>query len=181
MRNSTKAPALTRITTRYVAHEDRVQLAGELAGAGEVTVWLTLRLLNQLLPRLLSGLEQQRADFSRGETLRDEKLRGEILHGFAQRKAMAEMPATAPVKVSDNAASWVAEAVLISRLANGVTLTFRARDGREVLLSLMGEMLRQWLAIVYYAYGAAKWPGDFWPTWLVESTQPTAPAGLTVH
>jgi hypothetical protein len=176
MRNGAMAPALTRITTRYVAHEDRVRLAGELAGAGEVTVWLTFRLLNQLLPRLLSGLEQQRAHLSRGEALR-----GEILQGFAQRKAMAEMTPSTPVRVGNNAATWLAEAVVISRSANGVTLIFRAGDGQEVLLPLKGEALRQWLAIVYRAYGDAAWPGAFWPAWLVESAQPTAPSGLTVH
>lgn len=176
MRIGTEAPALTRITTSYVAHEDRVRLAGEIAGAGEVTVWLTLRLLKQLLPRLLRGLEQQRAHLSRGEALR-----GEILHGFAQRKAMAEMTPTSPVRVGNRAASWVAEAVVISRSANGVTLTFRAGDGREVLLPLKGGALRQWLAIVYRAYGDAEWPGDFWPAWLVESAQSTSPPGMTVH
>lgn len=176
MRNDTMAPVLTRITTRYVAAEDRVRLSGQLEGAGTVAVWLTLRLLNRLLPKLLSGLEGRPAQMSLGEALR-----GEVLHGFAQRKAIAAMPATAPVQIADDTVHWVAEAVVISRSATGVALTFRARDGREVLLALMGEALRQWLAIVYRAYGAAGWPGDFWPTWLVESTQPTAPAGLTIH
>lgn len=181
MGNGTMAPALTRITTHYVAHEDRVRLAGEVAGAGKVTVWLTLRLLNQLLPRLLSGLERPRPDLSRGDALPGEILHGEMLQGFAQRKAMAEMPAATPVNVIDEAPSWVAEAVVISRFTYGVTLTFRARDGQEVLLPLKGEVLRQWLAIVYYAYSAADWPSEFWPAWLVESTQPKAPAGLTLH
>ena len=151
-------------------------MAGEVAGAGELTVWLTLRLLKQLLPSLLHGLEQQTAGLSRSEALR-----GELLQGFAQRKAVAEMTPATPVRVGNNAANWVAEAVVISRSANGVTLTFRAGDGREALLPLNGGALRQWLAIVYRAFCDAEWHGDFWPAWLVESAQPTAPPGLTVH
>ena len=51
------APVLTRITTRYVALEDRIRLAGEVEGAGMVSIWLTRRLLQRLLPKLLRGLE----------------------------------------------------------------------------------------------------------------------------
>ena len=53
MSNGRPAPELTRITTRYVAAEDRVRLAGERAGGSPVAIWLTRRLLQLLIPKLL--------------------------------------------------------------------------------------------------------------------------------
>lgn len=53
------APLLERLTTRYSNTEDRICVAGELAGAKPMVLWLTQRLLLRLLPSLFEWLQAQ--------------------------------------------------------------------------------------------------------------------------
>ena len=51
---------LTSFTTEYIEQEDRLRLVGSFE-QGKVVVWLTLRLLQRLLPLFVRWLEQQQA------------------------------------------------------------------------------------------------------------------------
>lgn len=152
---------LERITTEYIDTEDRIRLSGEV-GSDDVPVmiWLTQRLLQRLLPILLLWLENQNADMPHAE----------ILHGFAQQAAKAELTPQAPVLAGSNSTAWLAHSVDIEQSEQAVTLTFYGADGQEpVSLTLVATPLRQWLSIVYDAYLKAEWSIEIWPGWLRQS------------
>lgn len=155
--------ALERITTEYIETEDRIRLSGEAADGAPVAIWLSLRLLQRLLPALLPLLEGRRSDLHAG-----------IMQGFAQQAARAELKPQAPVQVRVDSAAWLAFAVDIAPTGQAVTLTFRSADGQAAAIALGALPLRQWLGILHDMYVKAEWPLAVWPDWVRESALPVA-------
>lgn len=151
---------LERITTEYIDTEDRIRLSGEVGNDVPVVIWLTQRLLQRLLPKLLQWLENQNADMPHAD----------ILHGFAQQAAKAELAPQAPVLAGSDSTAWLVQSVDIEQSEQAVSLTFYGVNGQDpVSLALAATPLRQWLSIVYDAYLKAEWPIEVWPGWLRES------------
>lgn len=163
--------SLQRITTEYIDLEDRIRLAGEVENAAPVVVWLTQRLLLRLLPALLQGLERQGADTPLAE----------VLHGFAQQAARAELAPQTPVRAGVGSTAWLALSVDIARTEPAVSLTFRGADGQEASLTLAAKPLRQWLSILHDAYIKAEWTLEVWPEWLRECVIPTRQQAVVLH
>ena len=90
----TDIPELQRVTTEYVAVEDRIRLSGEAADGATLVLWLTQRLLNLLAPSLTSGLE------------RPDSASDALLQGFAQQAAEASLSPQPAVQATAPAASW---------------------------------------------------------------------------
>jgi hypothetical protein len=166
------AKELKRITTRYVPGEDRVRLAGEREGGGQVAIWLTRRLLQGLVPKLLSPP---------GATPGAIAPHRELFLGFAQQKALAAQVPVAPVAPPADAESWLAERAAISRSPQALTVTFESPDGQAASLLLSPVAVHQWLAIVYRAYRSAEWPLDIWPAWLTENLERAPPLARVLH
>ena len=131
--------ALARITTRYVAGEDRVRLAGERESGAQVVIWLTRRLLQRLVPKLLLPLDAASDAIP---------LHRELLLGFAQQRALAAQVPVTPVAPPTDAESWLAERATISRSPQALTVTFESADGQAASLRLTPAAVHQWLAIV---------------------------------
>jgi hypothetical protein len=172
---------LERFTTEYVAVEDRICLLARGRGDEPTAqpvqrIWLTARLLRQLLPTLLEGLERPRPG-------RD--ARGQAIQQFAQQAARATqpvLPAVALPAAAEQAASWVACVVHMSRTPQMVHLTFKGPASEEALLALAPGLLRQWLNILHDQWSRAGWPGDVWPAWMKTGADAPAPAaGVPVH
>lgn len=163
--------SLQRFTTDYVVAEDRIRLAGETGDAAPVVVWLTLRLLQRVLPVLLKWLERQDGA-SPG---------ADVVRGFAQQAARAELPLQAPVRAAADSAAWLANSVDISHGTQGLRLTLRGAEGQSVSLDLAAKPLRQWLGIVHELYLKGEWPLGAWPAWLCESAQAAAPQAALLH
>lgn len=162
---------LQRITTEYILAEDRIRLSGQVEGGAPIVVWLTLRFLQRLLPKLLQWLEQQTPEMPRPE----------IVHGFAQQAAKAEMTPLPPVRAVTGSSVWLAQSVDLGRSERALCLTFRGIDGQHASLVLEAKPLRQWLSIVYEAYQKAKWPLEIWPVWLQESARTLKPDPVMLH
>jgi hypothetical protein len=168
---------LERITTVYVAAEDRLRLTGELASTEVQTIWLTQRLLVRLVPLLTQWLEGQH-HAARGP----DKLRTELLQTFAQQAARANPAAQSPVRASAASPAWLAEAVDVKRGSSALTLTFRNTDSHSASLTLAPKPLRQWLGIVYdVCVGPAQWPAVPWPVWLHEGAAGALPQAKVLH
>lgn len=60
-------------------------------------------------------------------------------------------------------------------------LTFRDESGNAFALPLAGDVLRQWLQILYRAERAADWQLPHWPSWLSGESDPFADAMLALH
>lgn len=166
------AAALQRVTTEYVEAEDRLRLCGECEDGTAVVVWLTQRLLQRLLPMLFAWLERQGDDMPRAD----------VLLGFAQQAALAELAPQLPVQAVSGSAAWLAQAVDVVRTAEAVGLTFKGgEDGEAVALALAAKPLRQWLGIVQQACGKAGWPTAMWPQWMCENAPAALPPAATLH
>ena len=153
---------LKRLTTRYLDVEDRIQVAGELAGGATVVLWLTQRLMQRLLPVLLQSLEKNGVDASYAA----------MLQGFAQQAARAGQAAAPPVSAGQGRQSWLVVTVNISQTEEIVRLAFKGLEDQQALLVLALQPLRQWLGIVHDAYGKAGWSMAVWPDWVLDTAVP---------
>lgn len=166
-----------RITTEYVDAEDRICMAGTLSDGEVVQAWFTQRLLQRLVPALVQWLQAQDA----GPTGPD-ALRAEVMHGFAQQAARAQLSPQHPVLPVPGDAVWLVYAVDVARHPRAVRLTFKGTRSGEADVAALGALtlapqpLRQWLNILYDNYRKAAWPLQAWPDWVSDS----APAAISV-
>lgn len=177
MSNGRPAPELTRITTRYVAAEDRLRLAGERADGSPVAIWLTQRMLQRLVPKLLAPNLLVPTDAAQG-TLPPHR---ELFLGFAQQKALATQVPVVPVAPPADAESWLAERATISCSPQALTVSFQSADGKAASLFLAPVAVHRWLAIIYRAYRSAHWPMEIWPAWLSENLEPAPAQPQALH
>lgn len=159
---------LQRFTTEYLETEDRLRLTGELAPQQAVVVWLSLRLLQRLLPLLLQWLQQQDPVVG---TQRSEATsthwHDEAWHGFIQQTAQAQLPQQAPVLAAQAQSAWLAHSINVTVAPEHVQLIFKGADeGQQVEILLAAQPLRQWLGIVHSAWCVAQWPMQVWPQWM---------------
>lgn len=168
---------LHRITTQYIEAEDRIRLLGEHTSGAPEMIWLTQRLLTRLLPHLLAWLEQQTPVAGPHGAL---AVQAQLLQGFAQQAARAQLPEQAPVQPQAQGASWLAQAVDISQTPETIRLTFRC-DAQHATLAMVAQPLRQWLGIVHDQYCMAQWSLDVWPQWLQDSSPATQHPGVVLH
>lgn len=151
---------LQRITTEFIATEDRIRLAGEVSGEAapaSVALWLTLRLLNRLVPYLCEWLAS-------GDK---EAPIAELQQEFAQQKAQAELEPQAPVQVATQTQGNLVHSIDIQTSPGETVLTFKDKD-EQILATMKLTLLqlRQWLSILYNQYRQAGWPNTAWPAWM---------------
>lgn len=175
---------LTRLTVRYDPTEDRLCLLGESAH-GNCRLWLSERLLRRLVPALLDRLA---AIEGRGDGLdADRGVRSEarpLLQAhqqqFAQQAAMAQLPMQSPVADDRLVAEGLLSSVDLVFGGEAIGLRFKASDRLEASLTLMPDVLRQWLGIVHAQCRDAGWRLDYWPGWL-DGGSATRPASAPIH
>ena len=142
--------SLDRITTEYIDAEDRIRLSGQYADGAAVVIWLTRRLIQRLVPVLLEWLQQQhRQDVAISHA--------EIMQGWAQQAARAELTAQPPVQALAASSAWLADSIDFTHSPEGVVLTFKSANDQRAMLTLPAAALRQWLNIVYDVYVRADW------------------------
>jgi hypothetical protein len=153
-------PELTRLTTEFVPIEDRIRITGESGPDNTtITLWLTQRLANQLVPHLCAWLENKTGS----------DMRGEIMQNFAQQAALAAMEPQPPVQASEEGISGLVRSMNIQTGDEGVRLIFGQTDERreeDATLTLQTQALRQWLGIVHSQYLKGGWPLTVWPDWI---------------
>ena len=192
-------PEIQWFNTHYVAPEDRLRLACALTAGGTETMWVTQRLANALVRKLLEWLDKQ--------TVRDERF-AEVDHRVAQKSALAKAPKQAPRRLPEaesEGAGWLVRSVGITSGKNLIVLTFKddggkddggkhdadqdgadkdgaAKNGaqRAIRLRFNPPHLRQWLNVLSKQYRRAGWPGDVWPDWVIEApgNQPSVTSDL---
>ena len=159
---------LQRITSEYIEDEDRIRLTGEVEGDKIVALWLTQRMLVRLVSHLLKWLEQQ-IPVAAPEALRNEQTT-EMMQGFAQQAASAELSAQQPVPCQTDTLTWLVNSVDLTDKRQLMKLTFKGTNGESVTLSLQAQPLRQWLAIIHQQWRVAEWPQTMWPQWMNEAS-----------
>ncbi|WP_153110544.1 hypothetical protein [Propionivibrio limicola] len=166
---------LQRITSEYIAAEDRIRLTGETNQGQTVALWLTQRLLGRLMPHLLGWLEQQTGG----------RLDAEIRQDFAQQAAIASLTPQPPVPPHAQNRSCLVQEVNINATPQNVRLTFRSAGGGDhampAFLVLSPLPLRQWLDVLYRLYRTAGWAADFWPDWMAQARTASVQTSPLLH
>ena len=169
---------LQRITTEYVNTEDRIRLSGEVEENTSIVLWLTQRLLAQLITHLLDLVEKQSLDMATTDSANPAPA-SSLMQGFAQQAAQAELAPEVPVQATDSAQSWLVlevdfsistegALVLVFKRDAGAAAQQEGADAGKATLTVEAKQLRQWLRIVHAQWRQAGWPLTFWPTWMDE-------------
>lgn len=169
--------ALQRITTAYIDLEDRIRLAGETEGGERLVLWLTRRLLDRLVPHLVTWLEKNAGPQAPASRLYDE-----ALQGFAQEAAQARLKPEAPVPAAAPSRSWLVCAVDVSLSEASIRLNFKGlAESEQTCLTMPEAPLRQWLGIIHGLYVRAAWPTSPWPGWMGEADTRASQPGQLMH
>lgn len=171
--------ALQRFTTEYIELEDRIRLSGELAEGDTVVLWLTQRLLNRLVPHLTAWLSRQLAPASSIPSV--QAAYQDIVQGFAQQAARAQLAPEAPVRASSEGSVWRVDSVDIAQGDDAVVLTLKGEGEAPATLTLAAQPLRQWLGIVFAQYQRGEWPTTAWPGWMEAAQPQAAPSAMALH
>jgi hypothetical protein len=152
---------LRRLTTTYVMEEDRIRLCGAGANDVAVTVWVTQRLVQRLVPVLVAWIEERDRDV----------LRPEVMQSFVQQRAAQSLEPAKPVESEAAGETWLATAVDVHRTPTEVAIVFR--DGEnQASMGFTQMQLRQWLEILRKCHLVAEWPDGIWPAWMVTDSVP---------
>jgi len=161
---------LQRITTEYIETEDRIRLGGEIGKSASIVLWLTQRLLSQVISHLLELIEKQSLNLANTDS-------SSLMQEFAQQLAQAELAPELPVQTTEAAQSWLVLEVDITLSPEGtLALVFKRETGSaatqegagRAILTVEAKQLRQWLGIVRSQWQKAEWPLTLWPTWMDE-------------
>lgn len=159
--------SLQRITTEYVEIEDRLRLVGELVNGATVVLWLTQRLVNRLLPHLISWLDQQLTLATSIAPV--QAAHHDIVQSFVQHAARAQLALEPPVLAAASQAGWRVDAVDIAQGEDALVLTFKGEAQVSATLTLAAQPLRQWLGIVYEQCLRGVWSTTVWPAWMEQA------------
>lgn len=153
---------LKKITTEYVQDQDRLSLRGTVNEGEVVVVWLTRRLLRNLLAHLFQWLEGQCEPSVSKQALL------EFSQQLAQSKVQPQAPVPKPSLEKSNR-DGLAISVEVKSSKDFVRLVFKGGDGFSIGLDMSSTLLRQWLDILYREHKKSGWALDVWPSWIESS------------
>ena len=173
-------PTLGRLTTLYSATEDRVQIRAEVQGEGVMVIWFSQRLLNRVIPVLISWVQQQAEGLPRAD----------LWQGFQQSRAQVQLLEAAaqgrnsPVDHASAGSEWMVQSVDVKHTDKHLFMVFkRQKDSLEgaVALPFQAAELRQWLNILFQAYRQGEWSLAVWPDWMPEPAGQPIPIIGPIH
>ncbi len=167
--------ALQKITTVYVDKEDRIRLTGALSNGDTIVIWLTLRLLQMLVPSLANWL--QKSDTVAGAAFGAEK----DVQSFRQQAAKASIEKQPPVAATGQSLNWVTVGVDYRFNSTQIHLIFKGQNTETASLDLPLAACRQWLSILFDAYRLASWPMTVWPDWFTDAAAPQTKGLIVRH
>ena len=138
-----------------------MRMAGEVANAAPVGMWLTQRICRQLLRQLVRFVEKS-SPLPPGSDR-------ELLLSFRQSAAVMKNDAVEPVRESGETPPALVDRVDLTFQEALVVLTFWLTPEQPARLALTVEQTRQWLDILYRQYCLAEWPLDAWPEWMTDA------------
>jgi len=168
---------LRKLTTRYVANEDRFLISAE-GDRGHINLWLTQRLIKSLLPHLLEWLGSRTVCDDDGSDQVSASSAANTSDNRSQNSSAtnpqlaSQLVAQTRKAVSQVDASKATQSILVQ------TIQFQPRDdilrlifelpNEEAILLLQSEHLRIWLSALYNGWQQANWP-DLWPDWMKQA------------
>lgn len=170
-----KSRALFRIQTftgRYDPVEDRLRLdavdAVDAAG-GKQAIFLTRRLVDRVIPVLVSHLE--------GKT--PEGIPADLAQGMSQaqaRTARQQGEATPAVSAESEMPIWLCRTIHVQKARHGLNVIFTDDARIDAIMPMVEANLRAVLDILLELYTKAGWPTEPFPEWMKpEATLTVAP------
>ncbi|HKT15969.1 MAG TPA: hypothetical protein VJR87_11270 [Allosphingosinicella sp.] len=159
-------PEIHWFTTAYVIGEDRLRFACVLKTGDSDVFWLTQRLANALVEKLVAWLDKQTSHEGRSAA---------IAHRIAQQSATANPPQRPAGRIPDGP-GWLAHNVGIRAMKKAVALTFKDEAGHALSIRFDAQHLRRWLKVLHAQYRRSGWPAGMWPDWISDSAEDQAPA-----
>ena len=158
---SGKGRALFRIqtfTARYDPVEDRVRLDAVDAQGGKQAIFLTQRLVDRVIPVLVSHLE--------GKT--PEGVPADLAQGMSQsraRQARQTGEATPAIAPDAETPTWLCRTMHFQKADHGLNVIFTDDTQTDAIMPMVEANLRAVLDIFLDLYTKAGWPTEPFPAW----------------
>ena len=167
-----KGRALFRIqtfTARYDPVEDRLRLDAVDAAGGKQAIFLTRRLVDRVIPVLVSHLE--------GKT--PEGVPADLAQGMSQssaRQARQTGEATPAIAADPETQTWLCRTMHFQKADHGLNVIFTDDTQVDAVMPMVEANLRAVLDIFLDLYTKACWPTEPFPEWIKpEATLTVAP------
>jgi hypothetical protein len=168
-----KGRALFRIQTftgRYDPVEDRLRLDAVDAQGGKQAIFLTRRLVDRVIPVLVSHLE--------GKT--PEGVPADLAQGMSQsraRQARQTGEATPAIAADPETPTWLCRTMHFQKADHGLNVIFTDDTQVNAVMPMVEANLRAVLDIFLDLYTKAGWPTEPFPEWQKpEATVTLSPA-----
>ena len=145
-------------TARYDAIEDRLRLDAVDAQGGKQAIFLTRRLVDRVIPVLVSHLEGKTPD----------GVPSDLAQGMSQSRARQVRQAgeTTQAVVADNETpTWLCRTIHLQKVAHGLNVIFTDDTRIDVIMPMVEANLRAMLDILLDLYTKAGWPTELFPEW----------------
>lgn len=185
---------LTKMTARYVPHEDRIALTADGGQDGVVRLWLIRPLTEKLVSALAETIKPSHEDPGYAD----------VIDAFAQSSAEERHKPVPPVEFATSQKSgvttqsppagfnpdggtsshgpqpgepassrneWLVREINLKVLNDSYALTFAGTGRQEARCGFTEELLRQWLGILRRVCQTAGWTSPDWPDWMRESVK----------
>ena len=146
-------------TGRYDAIEDRLRFDAVDAQGGQQAIFLTRRLVDRVIPVLVSHLE--------GKT--PEGVPADLAQGMSQSRARQARQAvdTTPAVVAGNETpTWLCRTIHLQKADHGLNVIFTDDAQTDAIMPMVEANLRAVLDIFLDLYTKADWPNAPFPEWI---------------
>ena len=146
-------------TLRYVPKEDRIHLSVIDLKGNSCVIFLTRRLLDEVVVILSRYLENnsQHKEFKNFEQA--------INQEDARQKRLMEKRSK-PVRVRDDCEKWLCTGIRFAKVTNGMGLTLLNEVNGSINMFLIGNRIRHTIDILHINYKRAKWETSVFPSWV---------------
>lgn len=156
-------------TARYDAVEDRLRLDAVDVQGGKQAIYLTRRLVDRVIPVLVSHLEGKTPD----------GVPADLAQGMSQsraRQARQSGEPTPAVVAESETPTWLCRTIHIKKAEHGLNVIFTDDARIDAVMSMVEANLRAVLDILFGLYAKAGWPTEPFPGWMKpEATITVAP------
>jgi hypothetical protein len=162
-------PVASKLSQTYDRGEDRLLLICEEDQGHVFRLWLTQRMLNDVVLALTGWLEGPAP--GQLATVPDP-----VTQVWQQAAAVVQYVPASPVRVVAPATTeGLVQNIELSRGAGSYGLTLSLASGANVTLPFNSLELRQWLSMLHGLYQTSGWPLTVWPDWFNHPIATVAP------
>jgi hypothetical protein len=144
---------LERMTTQYVATEDRISITANVKSGGTARLWLTRRIGDRMVAALVKAVQPRHRD----------RAYAELIGEMTQQEAEQRLEPQPEVQAATPDHEWLIDKISLQFPTGAVVVRLTGPQGQEAGMALSTEVVRQWLGILRRVYQHGEWPIDQWP------------------